>query len=83
MVSKKSFGPGLDMRDLECVRGRSSLIGLELEPGSVALIGWFDGILELAAGGILIWRLQTKWGYRAMKARTKGLNRMGATRADN
>lgn len=30
--------------------------------GSVALIGFgFDSILELAAGGILIWRLQTKW----------------------
>ena len=30
--------------------------------GSVALIGFgLDSILELAAGGILIWRLQTKW----------------------
>lgn len=30
--------------------------------GSVALIGFgFDSILELVAGGILIWRLQTKW----------------------
>ena len=31
--------------------------------GSVALIGFgLDSILELAVGGILIWRLQTKWG---------------------
>ena len=30
--------------------------------GSVALIGFgLDSILELAAGGILIWRLQTTW----------------------
>lgn len=30
--------------------------------GSVALIAFaFDSILELAAGGILIWRLQRKW----------------------
>ena len=30
--------------------------------GSVALIGFgLDSILELAVGGILIWRLQTKW----------------------
>jgi divalent metal cation (Fe/Co/Zn/Cd) transporter len=30
--------------------------------GSVALIGFgLDSILELAAGGILIWRLQTSW----------------------
>lgn len=30
--------------------------------GSVALIGFgLDSILELTAGGILIWRLQTKW----------------------
>lgn len=30
--------------------------------GSVALIGFgLDSILELAAGGILIWRLQTEW----------------------
>jgi divalent metal cation (Fe/Co/Zn/Cd) transporter len=30
--------------------------------GSVALIGFgLDSILELAAGAILIWRLQTKW----------------------
>jgi divalent metal cation (Fe/Co/Zn/Cd) transporter len=30
--------------------------------GSVALIAFaFDSILELAAGGILIWRLQTRW----------------------
>ena len=30
--------------------------------GSVALIGFgLDSILELAAGGILIWRLQTRW----------------------
>ena len=31
--------------------------------GSVALLGFgLDSILELAAGGILIWRLQTEWG---------------------
>jgi hypothetical protein len=30
--------------------------------GSVALIGFgLDSILELAAGGILIWRLRTSW----------------------
>ena len=30
--------------------------------GSVALIGFgLDSILELAAGGILIWRMQTTW----------------------
>jgi divalent metal cation (Fe/Co/Zn/Cd) transporter len=30
--------------------------------GSVALIGFgLDSILELAAGAILIWRLQTEW----------------------
>ena len=30
--------------------------------GSVALIGFgLDSLLELAVGGILIWRLQTKW----------------------
>jgi divalent metal cation (Fe/Co/Zn/Cd) transporter len=35
---------------------------LGMEADSVALIGYgFDSILELAAGGILIWRLQTKW----------------------
>ena len=33
-----------------------------VEAGSIALIGFgFDSILELAAGGILIWRLQSKW----------------------
>jgi divalent metal cation (Fe/Co/Zn/Cd) transporter len=33
-----------------------------MEADSVALIGFgFDSILELAAGGILIWRLQTRW----------------------
>lgn len=33
-----------------------------LGAGSVALIGFgLDSIVELAAGGILIWRLQTEW----------------------
>jgi divalent metal cation (Fe/Co/Zn/Cd) transporter len=33
-----------------------------IRAGSVALIGFgLDSILELAAGGILIWRLQTTW----------------------
>jgi hypothetical protein len=50
--------------EIECVRGRSSLMVWNWSRPRCSDWCWFDSILELAAGGILIWRLQTKWEDR-------------------